>query len=200
MNKIIAIDGTAASGKGTLARKLASQLNLKYLDTGSLYRAVALKTLETGQAPEEIAKNLKEDDLTSPKLRNEKVGNMASEISAISEVRENLLQWQRDFAKQGAVLDGRDIGTVVCPNAYAKFYIHASVAVRAKRRFDELSEKNIDITLEDIQKDLEERDNRDMQRTICPLLPADDAIRIDTSNMDADDVFEFALSYIEEKR
>ncbi len=196
MNKIIAIDGPAASGKGTLARKLAAHLGLKYLDTGSLYRAVALKKLETGGEPHEIAKNLKEEDLHSPKLRDEDVGNMASEISAIPAVRENLLQWQRDFAVQGAVLDGRDIGTVICPDADVKFYIHASVEVRAERRFVELSRHNPHTTLEHIQKDLEERDNRDMHRAVCPLLPAHDAIRIDTSDVNADEVFQKAIGYI----
>jgi len=190
---IIAIDGPAASGKGTLARKIAKHFGLQYLDTGSLYRAVALKVLECESDAIKVAKNLTIEDTKSPKLRGEEVGNLASQVSAIPEVRQALLDFQREFSLQGAVLDGRDIGTVVCPNADIKFYITASVDIRAERRAKELGGD-----IEIIKKDLAERDKRDMERAVAPLKPADDAVIIDTSNMNIDIVFDRAVGIIKD--
>lgn len=204
---IIAIDGPAASGKGTLARRLANELGLKYLDTGSLYRAVGMKLVYSDKAPEDAeaalhaANNIQIQDLSNPRLRQEHVGRAASIVSAIPEVRASLLEFQRKVAADecGAVLDGRDIGTVVCPQADFKFFVTANVETRANRRHRELSGQGVTVIYDSVLEDLKERDERDSKRATAPLVAATDAITIDTSNMNADNVFAKAMEVIEKK-
>lgn len=204
---VIAVDGPAASGKGTLARRLAEHFGLDYLDTGSLYRAVGMKLVYGGKSPEDreaavaAAKNIDNDDLANPRLRQERIGQAASIVSAFPEVRAALLAFQRDFArgKKGAVLDGRDIGTVVCPGADFKFFITATLYARAKRRHRELQGEGIEVIFESVLEDLRERDERDSKRAIAPMKPADDAIILDTSDMDASTVFGKAKAMIEKR-
>lgn len=201
---IIAIDGPAASGKGTLARRLAEYYGLDYLDTGGLYRAVGMKLVYSGKDPHdrtaaiEAAKNIDAEDLANPRLRQERIGQAASIVSAYPEVRAALLDFQRNFAKgrKGAVLDGRDIGTVVCPDAEFKFFITATLYARAKRRHRELTGEGIEVIFESVLEDLRERDERDEKRAVAPLKPADDAILMDTSTLDASEVFEKACQMI----
>ena len=205
---VIAIDGPAASGKGTLARRLAEYFGFDYLDTGSLYRAVGLKLVYSGQDPHDreaamqAAETIDADDLANPRLRQERIGNAASIVSAFPEVRGALLQFQRNFSKgrKGAVLDGRDIGTVVCPNANFKFFITADLEARAKRRHRELSGEGIEVIYESVLEDLRERDERDAKRAVAPMKPANDAVVLDTSEMDANAVFEKAKSLISSKQ
>lgn len=195
---IIAIDGPAASGKGTLARRLAAAFDLAYLDTGSLYRAVGLKLEYAGEDANDVAaavraaNSIDAEDLANPRLRQEHVGKAASIVSAMPEVRAALLDFQRRYGRsgKGAVLDGRDIGTVVFPDADFKFYLTASLEARARRRHRELSGQGIEVVYKSVHADLRERDDRDSQRDIAPLKPADDAVVIDTSTMDANSVFE----------
>jgi len=205
---IIAVDGPAASGKGTLARRLAEHFGFEYLDTGSLYRAVGMKLVYAGkdagdkQAAIAAANGIDADDLANPRLRQERIGQAASIVSAYPEVRAALLAFQRNFAhgKKGAVLDGRDIGTVVCPNADFKFFVTATLYARAKRRHKELSGQGIEVVFESVLEDLRERDERDSKRSVAPLKPAEDAILMDTSDMDASTVFEKAKAVIEGRR
>jgi 3-phosphoshikimate 1-carboxyvinyltransferase len=195
---VVAIDGPAASGKGTLARRLAEYFDLEYLDTGSLYRAVGMKVVYAGkdpgdrQAAIEAARNIDAEDLANPRLRQERIGQAASVVSAFPEVREALLDFQRRFAAsgKGAVLDGRDIGTVVCPDADFKFFITATLYARAKRRHRELQGQGIEVVFESVLEDLRERDARDEKRSVAPLKPADDAVIIDSSALDANTVFD----------
>ncbi len=204
---IIAIDGPAASGKGTLARRLAEYFNLDYLDTGSLYRAVGMKLVYTGKDPKDkeaaiaAARSIDAEDLANPRLRQERIGQAASIVSAFPEVRAALLDFQRKFAhnRKGAVLDGRDIGTVVCPDADFKFFITATRYARARRRHRELQGQGIEVVFESVLEDLRERDERDEQRAIAPLKPAEDAITIDSSTMDASTVFDMASGLITKK-
>lgn len=198
---VVAIDGPAASGKGTLARRLAEHLNLEYLDTGSLYRAVGMKVIYAGKDPSnltdamEAARTIDIEDLANPRLRQERIGQAASIVSAFPEVRSALLEFQREFARKsalsgrGAVLDGRDIGTVVCPDADFKFFITATLFARAKRRHKELQGQGIEVVFDSVLEDLRERDERDEKRAIAPLRPADDAYIIDSSKLDASEVF-----------
>lgn len=205
---IIAIDGPAASGKGTLARRVAEYFGLDYLDTGSLYRAVGMKVVYGGKDPSdhkaavEAARSIDTDDLSNPRLRQEHIGHAASVVSAFPEVREALLDFQRRFAEsgRGAVLDGRDIGTVVCPNADFKFFITATLYARARRRHKELQGQGIEVVFESVLEDLRERDERDQKRSIAPLKAADDAITLDTSDMDASEVFKKACQVVQHKR
>ncbi len=202
---VIAIDGPAASGKGTLARRLAEHMGYAYLDTGSLYRAVGLKLIYSGKDPYDkraaldAALGLAAHDLSNPRLRQERVGKAASIISAIPQVRDALLDFQRRFAQDpgGAVLDGRDIGTVVCPDAPIKIFITASLEARARRRHRELQGEGIEVVYDSVLDDLRERDDRDARRAVAPMLPATDAIVIDTSQLDANAVFERALGLVE---
>jgi 3-phosphoshikimate 1-carboxyvinyltransferase len=195
---VVAIDGPAASGKGTLARRLAEYFELDYLDTGSLYRAVGMKVVYAGKDPSdrqaaiEAAQSIDKEDLANPRLRQERIGQAASVVSAFPEVREALLDFQRRFAAsgRGAVLDGRDIGTVVCPNADFKLFITATLYARAKRRHKELQGQGIEVVFESVLEDLRERDARDEQRAVAPLKPAEDAVIIDSSAMDASTVFD----------
>lgn len=201
---IIAIDGPAASGKGTLARRLAEQLGYAYLDTGSLYRAVGLKLVYSDKDPNDkkaaiaAAKSIELGDLANPRLRQERIGTAASIVSAYPEVREVLLDFQRKFAAsaQGAVLDGRDIGTVVCPNADIKIFMTASLEARAKRRHRELQGEGIEVVYQSVLEDLKERDERDSKRQAAPLIPAEGAIHLDTTEMDAKTVFENVLNMV----
>jgi len=202
---VIAVDGPAASGKGTLARRLAEHFNLGYLDTGSLYRAVGMRVLYANQQPKDIpaaiaaAYAIKDHDLANPKLRGERIGQAASIVSAIPEVRQALLNYQHRFAEResGAVLDGRDIGTVICPQADVKFFITASMEARAKRRHRELQDYGVTVDYQSVYDDLVERDARDSARAIAPMRPADDAIVIDTSHMSMNEVLAKALELIQ---
>lgn len=208
-NFVIAIDGPAASGKGSLARKLAEKLGYDFLDTGALYRRVALKCLEKNIKPEEkdkiiaiseeLSRNLHEkyDDST---LRNEKVGDMASISAQIAEVRQNLDDFQRNFAKnatKGAVLDGRDIGTVICPDADIKLFVTASTEKRAQRRYLELQSRGINVKQSTVLAEMQERDLRDSKRLNEHLKPDHDAQVIDTSDMTPNQVMDAALAIID---
>lgn len=201
---VIAVDGPAASGKGTLARRLADYFGLGYLDTGSLYRAAAMRLLYADKDPADIAaaiasaRSITAQDLANPKLRGERIGQAASLISAIPEVREALFDYQRQFAArpEGAALDGRDIGTVICPEAQVKIFITASLEARANRRHRQLEDYGVKVEYQSVYDDLAARDARDASRTIAPLKPAADAISIDTSAMSANEVFEWALNLI----
>ncbi len=205
---IIAIDGPAAAGKGTLARRIAEAFGFAYLDTGSLYRATAKKVLDQAIDPDDeqgctvVALNLTPEDLDVAGLRIEEVGQAASKVSAIPGVRSALLRFQRDIAanppggKAGAVLDGRDIGTVVCPDADVKLFVTASTEVRAERRFKELREAGEDAIYARVLEEMRERDARDTNRAVAPLKPAEDATVIDTSGLDADQVFEQAREIV----
>jgi cytidylate kinase len=205
---IIAIDGPAAAGKGTLARRIAEAFGFAYLDTGALYRATAKKVLDQAIDPDDaqgctvVALNLTPDDLDVEGLRTEAVGQAASKVSAIPGVRSALLRFQREIAanppggKGGAVLDGRDIGTVVCPDADVKFFVTASTEVRAERRFKELREAGEDAIYARVLEEMRERDARDTNRAVAPLKPAEDATVIDTSGLDADQVFEQAREIV----
>jgi cytidylate kinase len=214
MSLTIAIDGPAAAGKGTLARRLAAAYDLAYLDSGSLYRGTALSLLRAklpGGADwvetEAVAaaKKLRPELLTDPELRAEATGRLASKVAAIPAVRAALLDWQRDFAKHppggkpGAVLDGRDIGTVVLPDAKVKLFITASDEARAMRRFKELQEKGEAAIYARVLEDMRERDARDTARSTAPMRPAEDALIIDTSALDADQVYRLAQDCIVQK-
>lgn len=207
MGTIIAIDGPAASGKGTLARKVAGALGYSYLDTGKLYRAVGFRMLQQAlnpEVPEELsqlvyfARHLDTRLLDNPELLTETSGNAASIVSVKPEIRTALVGLQRDFAHAGpgAVLDGRDIGTVICPEADFKFFITADAEIRAKRRFNELQSLGKAVIYADILKDMRERDERDSTRTVAPLVPAKDAISIDTSGLDIEAAVAKVLSFI----
>lgn len=205
----IAIDGPAAAGKGTLARRLAEHFGYAYLDTGLLYRAVASKVLMAGCDPSSVcaavdgARSLEISDLSRPDLRDEKTGDAASKIAAIPEVRQELLALQRSFAAsppgalKGAVLDGRDIATVVCPDAEIKLFVTASDEVRAARRLKELRDRGVDAIHADVLRDIRERDARDSERTVAALQLAPDATVIDTSGLDPKAVFDTALAVVE---
>lgn len=204
---IIAIDGPAASGKGTLARRLAAAYGLTYLDTGLIYRAVGAKTLAAGGDPADpaaagaVAEGLQPEDLQRDGLRTEAVGVAASKAAAIPEVRAALLAFQRRIAATppGAVLDGRDIGTVVCPDADVKIYLDASAEVRAERRAKELRDRGEDGIYAAVLRDLVARDERDSGRDAAPLKPAEDAIRLDTDGLDADQAFRLASEAVDRK-
>ena len=205
---VIAIDGPAAAGKGTLARKLAEHFGLAYLDTGSLYRAVALKMLRAGGDPADpaaaarAARAVEPGDLDAPGLRDEATAKVASEIAAIAGVRAALVEYQRRFATdppgraKGAVIDGRDIGTVICPDASHKLFVTAGLEARAQRRLEELREKGIEATRDEVEREMRERDARDEERSLSPLAPAPDAYLLDTTNLDIDSAFVAAKSYI----
>ena len=207
---IIAIDGPAASGKGTLARRLAERYHLAWLETGSLYRAAALQALENGEDPadpvaaEAAAKRVGPQDLRDPRLREERVSEAASQIASIPGVRAALLDFQRDFAHRppkgfaGAVLDGRDIGTVVCPEADVKLYVTATAEARAMRRFKELQEAGKKAIYQRVLQDIEQRDARDRERLAAPLRRAEDAWELDTTMLDADVAFKRAVALVEE--
>ena len=203
---IIAIDGPAAAGKGTLARRLASALGLPYLDTGLLYRAVGRLALDAGADPADpnaaarAAQSLKRADLDRDDLRDSIASKAASQVASIPAVRAALLEFQRNFGREtGAVLDGRDIGTIIFPNADIKLFVTADLHARAARRHAELAAKGDPITLSAVQADLAARDEADRNRQAAPLIPASDATTFDTTNMDADTAFEKALEIIKAK-
>ena len=208
---IVAVDGPSASGKGTVARRLARALGLVYLDTGQIYRAVAALVLAAGKDPADpdaalaAAQALTPADLERPNLRDEDVGQAASIVAAIPAVRAALLGFQRGFAQSppgganGAILDGRDIGTVVFPRADAKLYVTASPEVRARRRHEELIGRGADSIYARVLEDMKERDRRDESRAVAPSRPAPDALVLDTSSLDPDEVFETALAYIRQR-
>jgi cytidylate kinase len=197
----VAIDGPAASGKGTISRAVAARFGFAHLDTGLLYRAVGARVLE-GVAPEVAARELKPVDLQSDALRTPDVAQAASRVAAVPEVRAALVAFQRSFAARagGAVLDGRDIGTVICPGAQVKLFVTASPQVRAARRCAELRGKGHDVTQEEVLADVMARDARDMDRADAPLRPATDAVEIDTTEMDIADAVAAAVALIEAKR
>jgi len=201
---IIAVDGPSASGKGSVSRRLAAHFGLPYLDTGLLYRAVARDMLDQGlplddeDAAVRAAKSLNLNGLDDPRLRERRMGEAASQIAASPAVREALLEVQRDFAcrPDGAVLDGRDIGTVVCPEADVKLYITASPEERAHRRHRELHERGEHVDEDEIYQDILKRDRRDRERSAAPLRKADDAHLLDTTNLDIEQAFKAALGLI----
>ena len=210
MKFIVAIDGTAASGKGTLAKKTANHFGFKYLDTGILYRVVAYY-LKSAEIHSEISKQNVQDslrllinkDFQLSHLRNEEISLKASIISKNKIVRDNLLTYQREFAIQegGTVLDGRDIGTVVCPNADIKIFVDADIEIRAKRRYDQYLKKNLNsnLNLSDIIDDLTKRDYIDKNRQLSPLVSAKDAYLLDTSNITSDDGLKKIIQIISRK-
>jgi cytidylate kinase len=208
MSFVVAIDGPAASGKGTLARRLAERFKLAHLDTGRLYRATAFLVLQEKADPadpaaaEAAARRVGPALLDEPGLLSEAVANASSVVAAIPTVRTALLQFQRDFAThppppaQGAVLDGRDIGTAVCPEAAVKLFVTASPEARANRRVRELRQRGAAVIYGDVLQDMKERDARDSSRRVAPLAAAPDAITLDTTGLDADQVFEQAADII----
>ncbi len=204
---IIAVDGPSAAGKGTLARALAARLGYHFLDTGSLYRAVGFLMLQSGKALDDadsaaqIATGLDLATVDGAGLRTEAVAAAASIVSAYPAVRAALLQFQRDFAKRppGAVLDGRDIGTVVCPDADLKFFVTASTDVRARRRLAELKGLGQIVQYTDVLARIMARDERDAGRAAAPTRPADDAIMIDTSELDRDEVLKAVMDVVREQ-
>jgi cytidylate kinase len=203
---VIAVDGPAASGKGTIARALASHYGLPHMDTGLLYRAVALKLWRWGGDPSIEFEALRAcDDLgfdpDDQELRSEPVSRIASKVSSYASVRDALLQRQRDFAGQegGAVLDGRDIGTIIAPNADAKLFVTASPEVRAQRRVRELLERGMPGHYEDVLLDIRARDERDATREFAPLRQAQDADLLDTSELDVDQAIAEAIRLVEHK-
>ncbi len=210
---VVAVDGPAASGKGTLARRLAERFGLAHLDTGKLYRATAYLVLADGADPadpaaaEPAARRISPALLADPRLLDEEVARASSIVAAIPEVRAALLELQRNFAAdppplpdgrkaRGAVLDGRDIGTAVCPDAAVKLFVTASVEERARRRVKELREHGAPAIYSDVLQDMTERDARDSSRRVAPLAAAPDAITIDTTGLDADQAFERASGII----
>lgn len=204
---IVAVDGPAASGKGTIARAIARHFDLPHMDTGLLYRAVALNLLQTGGDPESEfaatrATAIEQIDFDDPELRSETVGGIASRISVYPHVRQALLERQRRFANQpgGAVLDGRDIGTVIAPDADVKLFVTASPEVRAERRFMELRRLKLNVHLPDVLADIRARDARDTGRGAAPLQQADDAILIDTSAMNVEQSIAAAVAAAEDRR
>ncbi len=205
---IIAIDGPAASGKGTLAKRLAAHLGLPHLDTGLLYRAVGRAMLDRGLdlgdqgAAGEIAEALEVGDLDEDRLRGREMGEAASIVAAQPKVRKALLDLQRRFAHQkgGAVLDGRDIGTVIAPGADAKIFVTAAAEVRARRRHLELENRGSAPPFEEVLADIRRRDARDAGRADAPLKPAPDATVLDTTALDVEGTFEAALAIINRSR
>lgn len=208
---IIAIDGPAGSGKGTLSRKLADVLGYAHLDTGKLYRAVGLSVIDAGEDPRNegsalrAAQSLDPQALVNKDLLGDTAAAAASKVAAIKSVRIILLAFQRDFADappngaKGAVLDGRDIGTVVCPGAKIKLFVTASAEVRAERRHKELLDRGEPSIYARVLQEMEVRDERDQSRSVAPLKPARDAVVVDTSELDAEAVFKTAMEIIAER-
>lgn len=217
MNKIIAIDGPSGSGKGTVANLLSEKLNLVYIDTGAMYRCVALSAIRNNLSIEDteeiikLSKNidikltrdgkvfLDNEDVTN-EIRNKEVTNIVSQISSIVKVRENMVNLQRRMTKnQDIVMEGRDITTVVFPNAEYKFYLDASIEERAKRRYKESKEKNIDITYNEVYENIKMRDYNDMHKKVGSLIRTDDQIYIDTTSMSIDEVVNIIIKDIEKR-
>ena len=217
----VAIDGPAGAGKSTIAKMVASEMDLIYVDTGSMYRAMALACLRNGIKSEEhekVAEQIKDLDISleyedgvqqvilnrenvNPYIRTEEVGNMTSAIATYAEVREKLLEIQRKIAREkDVIMDGRDIGTCVLKDAPVKIYLTAATRTRAERRYLELKEKGIDCDIDNIEKDIIDRDYRDMNREIAPLKQAEDAILVDSSNMNIEQVVAAISDIIKNKR
>lgn len=217
----VAIDGPAGAGKSTIAKSVAAELNFIYVDTGAMYRAIALYLIRNGiKADEsaEISEKCKEAQVSiqyadgkqvvllngedvNPYIRTEEVGNMASASSTNPDVRAQLLDLQRDLAaKNDVIMDGRDIGTNILPGAQVKIYLTASIEVRAKRRYNELIAKGLECDLKEIEKDIAERDERDMNREIAPLKQAEDAVFLDTSDMGIEEVKNAIIDLIRSKQ
>lgn len=201
---IIAVDGPTASGKGTIAKALSAHFDLPHLDTGLLYRAVGRQVFLDGGDPDDAgdalaACSFPDALLDDPSLRNEETGGLASRVSIHPNVRKALFERQRSFATQakGAVLDGRDIGTVIAPEADAKLFVIASVEARAQRRFLEMRERGVKVTLLEIADDLRRRDERDRNRAVAPLVAAEDAITLDTSGLDRDEAIAASVAAVE---
>jgi cytidylate kinase len=197
----VAIDGPAAAGKGTISKAVAAHFGFAHLDTGLLYRAVGAKVL-AGSDPVAAARALDPQDLEDPGLRTQAVARAASEVAVIADVRSALVDFQREFATRdgGAVLDGRDIGTVICPGADAKLFVTASPECRAERRFQELRAKGADVSYETVLADVKERDARDSSRAAAPLAAAPDALCIDTSDMSIAEAVAAAIAAVEAAR
>ena len=205
---VIAVDGPAASGKGTLARRLAAHFGYAHLDTGLLYRAAALRLLQAGadaadeDAAADAAGRVGAADLANAALRDDRIANAAGVVAANPRVRAALRAFQRRFAERppsgaaGAVIDGRDIGTVICPDADRKLFVDAAVGVRAARRHKELRARGTPRIYACVLRDMDERDARDRTRAAAPLAPAGDALVLDTTNLDADAVFDLAVAFI----
>ena len=198
MSFTIAIDGPAAAGKGTISKAVAAHFAMAHLDTGLLYRAVGAQVL-AGADPLVAAKSLCPDDLKVSGLRRPEVALAASEVAVLVDVRKELLAFQRSFSRRegGAVLDGRDIGTVICPKAEFKLFVTATVDVRADRRYRELRSTGTDITLEQVLLDVLARDARDADRATAPMIPAKDAVVIDTSELSVDEAIADAISLVQ---
>jgi CMP/dCMP kinase len=203
MKPIIAIDGPAAAGKGTLARRVAASLGLPYLDTGLLYRAVGRRVLDAGGDPadaaaaEAAARSLRPEDMDRDDLRGPQADAAASSVASVPGVRAALLAFQREFAAcEGAVLDGRDIGTVIFPSAQAKLFIVASLPERARRRWLELKAKGTTVDFASVEQDMRHRDEKDAARASAPLKAADDAFILDTSELNAEAAFQVAIDFI----
>lgn len=207
---VIAVDGPAASGKGTLARRIAAELGYAYLDTGLLYRAVGLALLRAGRDPADIdaaaaaagSFDASTADFDDPALRDEETAQAAGIVAANPDVRSALVDVQRRFAADpprgapGAVLDGRDIGTVICPDAAVKLFVDADIEVRAERRVKELQARGVPSIPSRVLQEMKERDERDRTRSVAPLAPAADASVVDTTNLNADAAFALAMSFI----
>lgn len=201
MTFCVAIDGPAAAGKGTISKAVAAHFGFAHLDTGLLYRAVGAQVLR-GVEPVAAARALVAGDLENPALRTPEVAQAASKVAVLPKVRAALVDFQRAFARRagGAVLDGRDIGTVICPGAEAKLYVTASAQARAERRFLELVARGIETTRAEVLADVEARDARDMGRADAPLRPAEDAVEIDTTALGIDDAVAAAIAAVEARR
>ncbi|MGZ8284337.1 MAG: (d)CMP kinase [Allosphingosinicella sp.] len=203
---IVAVDGPAASGKGTIAKALARHYRLPHMDTGLLYRAVALNLLRFGGDPDSEfaaarACDFSQTDFGDPDLKSEAAGGIASRISAYPMVRAALAERQRDFAAQegGAVLDGRDIGTIIAPHADAKLFVTATPEIRARRRFEELNRMGLSVHEEDVLLDIRARDERDSGRAAAPLVKAEDAVLLDTSGMGVEEAIAAAIAAVERR-
>ncbi len=215
LSTTIAIDGLSASGKGTLAKRLAAHLGYAYLDTGLLYRAAGMMAKETGVSLDDMAglavfaRTLDVDALVKglddPALRGDEAAQAASKVGPVEKIRAALLKFQQDFAhhppegRKGAVLDGRDIGTIIAPEAKVKIFVTASVETRANRRFLELQGRGIHVTEAEVLADMRARDERDQSRATAPAKPAEDAIILDTTSMNADQAFAAALAIVKDK-
>jgi len=201
MSFCVAIDGPAAAGKGTIAKAVADHFGFAHMDTGLLYRATGVKTFQ-GLTPLEAAQSLRAEDLKRDDLRTGDAGQAASRVAAEPEVRAALVDFQQAFARRegGAVLDGRDIGTVICPDAEVKLFVTATAEVRAQRRHAELQGKGEEVTVEHVLEDLRERDARDSARATAPLAAATDAVLIDTSEMSIDEAVARVVALIEARR
>jgi cytidylate kinase len=201
--RVVAVDGPAAAGKGTLARRLAAELGLPYLDTGLLYRAVGRRVLDAGGDPrdavaaERAARALAAADLARPDLRGPEADMAASAVATLPAVRAALLDWQRDFGRtHGAVMDGRDIGTVIFPDAPAKLFVTASPEARARRRHAELAARGVIRDLADVEAEMRARDAQDAARATAPMKPAADAVVLDTTELGIEEAFQAARALV----